>query len=127
VADGKTFLKMAPGNHSTTGGYWYLATGGDWLMYRVEIQRAGIYSLWVKDYNDRKHPAKSWTRSVRHSARDSSQNLSNVVFESWLWGTGFSQSLGEAGSWNNIAAFKVSGHCRDGMGFPCRLLPLIYG
>jgi hypothetical protein len=93
VADGRTFLKMAPGNHSTTSGYCYLATGGDRLMYRVEIQRAGIYFLWVKDYNDPKRPAESRTRSVRHSARDSSQNLSNVVFESWLWGTGFSPSL----------------------------------
>jgi hypothetical protein len=94
VADGKTFLKMSPGNHSTTSGYCYLATGGDRLMYRVEIQRAGIYFLWVKDANDAKHPAESRTRSVRHSVRDSSQDLSNVVFESWLWGTGFSSSRG---------------------------------
>jgi len=33
VADGKTFLKLAPGKHSTAGGYWYLGSGGDWLMY----------------------------------------------------------------------------------------------
>jgi len=92
VADGKTFLKMAPGNHSTASGYCYPAAGGDWLMYRVEIQRAGIYSLWVKDLNGPKHPAKIWTRSVRHSARDSFQTLSKVVFESWLWETGFSLS-----------------------------------
>ena len=45
VADSKTSLKLGPGNHSTTSGYWYLATGGDWLMYQVEIQQANTYFL----------------------------------------------------------------------------------
>ena len=64
VADGKNSLKLGPGNHSTTSGYWCLAAGGDWLMYRVDIQQAGTYFLWVKDYNDRKHPVESRTVDI---------------------------------------------------------------
>jgi hypothetical protein len=43
-------------------GYWYLATGGEWVLCPVQIQQGGTYYLWVKDLNDLKHPAAS--RSV---------------------------------------------------------------
>lgn len=37
-------------------GYWYLAKGGDWVLYIFQVSKPGTYHLWLKDYNDGMHP-----------------------------------------------------------------------
>lgn len=87
VADAQRSLKLGPGNHSTTSSYWYLAAGGDWLMYQVEIRQAGAYYLWIKDYNDRKHPAESRTVDILVDGRGvaSAAATSTPGREHWGW------------------------------------------
>ena len=45
-------------------GYWYLGTGGDWLMYMFEIRESGVFYVWLRDFNDGKHPVDQRTVEV---------------------------------------------------------------
>ena len=37
-------------------GDWYLAVGGEFLKYRLDIRKAATYHVWVRDYVDRFQP-----------------------------------------------------------------------
>ncbi len=47
--------KLANLPHSGKG-YWYLSRKGDWLLYVFDVSKNGNYKLWIKDFNDLKHP-----------------------------------------------------------------------
>ncbi len=37
-------------------GDWYLAAGGEWLEYKIDISVDGAYQFWIRDYVDKYQP-----------------------------------------------------------------------
>ena len=68
-------------------GYWYLSRGGDWLLYVIDVPRAGMYKLWIKDANDRKHPYGARTVEIFMDCKKiaSVPETSNPGPDTWGW------------------------------------------
>lgn|GEM_PF-2628170 len=66
---GNRMATKSSGEHSSyphsSRGYWYMASGGDWIEHRFDIPQTGEYTIWLRDFDDSKHPPDR--RSVRIS------------------------------------------------------------
>ena len=50
-------------------GNWYLAVGGEFLRYQFNVNRGGMYYVWVRDYVDRFQPKGVRRISVEFDGR----------------------------------------------------------
>ncbi len=77
--------KLANLPHSGKG-YWYLSRKGDWLLYVFNVPKDGIYKLWIKDFNDMKHPFGSRTIIVNIDCEKKFRVPENTSPKDYGWG-----------------------------------------